>query len=75
MPIHIPHHARKAPAVRVDLALVVKDIDELQAVTLAALEVVRVVRGRDLDRAGAKGHVDQLGKYRGDGQGQKESQT
>ncbi len=60
IPLSIPHHARKASAVRIDLALVVKDIDELQSVALTALEIVRVVRRRDLDRAGAECHVDQL---------------
>ena len=56
----IPHHARKASAVGVDLALIVKDIDELQSMALTALEIVRVVRRRDLDRARAESHVNEL---------------
>jgi hypothetical protein len=51
---------RERPAHLVDHARVVEDVEHRQPMRLACFEVVRVVRGRDLDRAGAEGHVNKL---------------
>ena len=50
-------HARVGPAGRVHLRVLVEHADDLQAVALPDLEVVRVVAGRDLQRARAELHV------------------
>jgi hypothetical protein len=47
--------ALKRPALRVDEAVIVEYIDELQAVALARGKIVGVVRGRDLAARGTKG--------------------
>ena len=53
--------AREGATVGVHAALVVQDVDELEPVALPGGEVVRVVGGRDLDRARPERHVHQLG--------------
>ena len=54
-----PIEPRERPALGGHLRGVVEDRDHRQVVALSGLEVVRVVRGRDLDRAGAELGVDQ----------------
>ena len=53
------HHALKLSAISRHLTLISEDRDLLEAVTAAALEIIRVVRGRDLDRARPEAHVDE----------------
>ena len=53
-------HARELAEPRGDLAVLGEDGDERELVPHAAGVVVRVVGGRDLDAAGAEGHVDEL---------------
>lgn len=52
--------------------VVVKDVDELEAVALAGGEVVGVVGGRDLDRACVEHKRTAEGRGEGAGQGQRQ---
>ena len=59
--------AGELPAVLVDVAVIVQDVDELQVVPLARGEIVGVVGRRDFDRACPERHVYQL-RIEDDGQ-------
>lgn len=52
-----PLHSLKRASIRIDRAVVIEDVQELEVMPLANLVVVRVVRGRDLDRTRAEFHV------------------
>ncbi len=55
-----PVLAPERPGVGVERAVEVEDVDELQPVPLARLEVLEAVPGRDFHRAGAELRIDQL---------------
>jgi len=55
------------PGVLVERRILVEDVDHRQVVALADLVVIRVVAGRDLERAGAKGAVHILVRDHRDG--------
>lgn len=52
------HALEVLSGVSVERTVVVKDVDELEVVSSSALVIVLVVRRRDLDGSGSKGHVD-----------------
>ena len=55
------HHAGVRRAVLVDAAVVADHVDELQVMAVSALEIVGIVRRRDLHRSRSEVHVHQNG--------------